>query len=62
MLQGLFIAFVVLSYLALFAPTIRALNIVLKDARGTLLLLPDDIVANQPSIRNLMKEYARIAK
>jgi predicted RNA methylase len=60
--QACFILGIILSYFVLFVPVIRALNVMLKHARQTLLLLPDEAVMGVMPIRNLMKEYAKACK
>jgi hypothetical protein len=60
--QACFIMGVIVSYFVLFVPVIRALNTMLKHARQTLLLLPDEAVMGVVQIRTLMKEYAKTCK
>lgn len=50
---------VVLTYTLLFAPTIAGLNAMLVNARRTLLLFPDEVIGFVPTIKAVMREYAK---
>lgn len=50
---------VFLVYLFVFEPIIKLLNNGLKNARGTLLQFPEDIITSVPRIRALIKEFAK---
>ena len=50
---------VLFVYLCVFEPIIKLLNNGLKNARGTLLQFPEDIITSVPRIRALIKEFAK---
>lgn len=57
--QAMFVVAMVLAYVALYLPTIRALDRVMKASRATLIMFPEEIVNSVAPIRNLMKQFSR---
>ena len=59
--QGIFVVAVVLMYLYVFSPTIGKLNTMLRNARATLLLFPEEVVSGLPALRIFMKDFAKVS-
>jgi hypothetical protein len=59
LVQGCFVVATFFSFFLLFLPTIRKLNMTLKNARATLLVFPDELVFAIPAMRNLLKDISR---
>ena len=49
-------------YVFVFAPAITILNAVLRNARGTLLQFPEDVITCIPSVRALVKDFAKASQ
>ena len=46
-------------YGLVFSPSIKGLNVALRNSRATLLQFPEDVINGIPSIRALVKEFAK---
>ena len=49
-------------YAFVFSPAIATLNAVLRNARGTLLQFPEDVITCIPSVRALVKDFAKASQ
>ena len=59
--QTCFACAVVLTYFLFFSPSVRRLNVEMRNTRAVLLMFPDEIVNGIPAIRTLMKELYKSA-
>jgi hypothetical protein len=57
--QGLFVGAAILSYLAVYSPIIRKLDITIKRSRSMLLLFPTEVTQSVVGIRNAMASYCK---
>ena len=60
--QAAEIVAIILAYWQLILPTIRSLDVVLKESRGALLLFPDEIILAVPSLLTLMQTYTKTVR
>jgi len=57
--QGIYVAAVVVVYLALYRPLVHSMDVTIKRSRAMLLLFPGEVVHSVVAIRNTMAAYAK---
>jgi len=58
---GSFLALLILSYIVLFLPMVRSLDLQLKQVRCLLVMVPNEVAEAVPSLRALLMPLTRLA-